>query len=82
MIGPFDYGAPAELFPLKGRHRFKLVSYKRFVSAAAAIRYAIEELEMDKLAGAVLEINEERFDDTGIRNLYASDDYPLERVQR
>ncbi|WP_295559481.1 hypothetical protein [uncultured Hyphomicrobium sp.] len=81
MTATFDYGAPAELFPSKGKgFRRKLVSYKRFVSAAAAIQYAIEELEAEKLAGAVLEVNEERFDDVAIRNLYASEDYPLKRI--
>ena len=80
MTETFDYGAPAELFPSKGNSfRFKIVSYKRFASAAAAIQYAIEELEADKLAGAVLEVNEERFDGVAIRNLYASDSYPLQR---
>lgn len=77
----FDFSAPAELFPAKGRgFRQKTVSYKRFSSAAAAIQYAIEELEPDKLVGAVLEVNEDRFDDAAIRNFYASPDYPFQRV--
>jgi hypothetical protein len=81
MTVSFDYSAPAELFPSRGRgFRHKMVSYKRFDSAAVAIRYAIEELEPDKLAGAVLEVNEDRYDDAAIRNLYASDFYPFERV--
>jgi len=80
MTDRFDYNAPAELFPSKGKgFRTKMVSYKRFDSAAVAIRYAIEELGADKLTGAVLEVDEERYDDAGIRNLYASDLYPLER---
>jgi hypothetical protein len=81
MTEIFDYAAPAELFPSKGKgFRRKMVSYKRFDSAAMAIQYAIEELEPDKLAGAVLEVNEERYDDIAIRNLYGSDQYPLQRV--
>jgi hypothetical protein len=80
MTTAFDYGAPAELFPARGRgFRAKTVSYKRFVNAAAAIRYAMEELDPAKLVGAVLEVNEERYDDDAIRNLYASELYPLER---
>jgi hypothetical protein len=57
------------------------VTYKRFDSASAAIRFAIEVLEPDELAGAVLEVNEERYDKDGIRTLYASGKYPLDRRQ-
>jgi hypothetical protein len=55
------------------------VSYKRFDTAAEAIRYAIEELAPELLVGAYLEVEEERFDSVGIRNLYASAAYPLPR---
>jgi len=80
-MSAFDFSAPAELFPSKGKGlRRRVVSYKRFDTAAVAIRYAIEELEPDKLAGAVLEVNEDRYDDAAIRHLYVSDDYPLKRV--
>ena len=81
MTDTFDYCAPAELFPSKGTgFRRKMVSYRRFESAAVAIRYAIEELEPDKLVGAVLEIDEDRYDDVAIRTLYASDGYPFPRL--
>jgi hypothetical protein len=81
MTSSFDFEAPAELFPSKGKgFRRQMVSYKRFASAALAIQYAIEKLEPDKLAGAVLEVNEDRYDDVAIRNLYASDGYPLQRA--
>lgn len=81
MIDTFNYSAPAELFPSKSRgFRRNMVSYRRFESAAVAIRYAIEELEPDKLIGAVLEIDEDRYDDVAIRNLYAGDGYPLPRL--
>lgn len=77
----FDFTAPAELFPSKGKGpRRKAVSYKRFDTAAIAIRYAIEELDPDNLSGAVLEVDEDRYDDVAIRNLYASADYPLKRT--
>lgn len=77
----FDFSAPAELFPSRGKgFRRNMVSYKRFDTAAIAIRYAIEELEPEKLIGAVLEVNEDRYDDIAIRTLYSRDDYPLQRV--
>jgi hypothetical protein len=77
---PFDYAIEAELFSTSSRrsasHSFR---YKRFVQAAEAIRFAIEELPPAALIGAYLEIDEERFDCHGIRRLYESDDYPLAR---
>ena len=50
----FDYSAPAELFlakPMKGSR----TKYRRFATAAEAIRYAVEDLrnisELSRLAG-------------------------------
>lgn len=77
----FDFSVPAELFPARGRGmgRRQSVTYKKFDTAADAIRYAVEELEPTLLAGAILEVDEERFDGTAIRDLYAREDYPLAR---
>ena len=76
----FDYGTEAELFPSKARkskpHCF---GYKRFDRAAEAIRFAIEELPPALLVGAYLEVDEERYNDRAIRQLYESVDYPLTR---
>jgi Arc/MetJ-type ribon-helix-helix transcriptional regulator len=76
----FDYSAEAELFPLI-RRKFTRgpVGYKRFTSAAEAIRFAVEELPPDLLSGAYLEVDEDRFDANEIRQLYESDTYPLGR---
>jgi len=79
-MATFDYSTQAELFPTRGRksqrHSF---GYKRFARAADAIRFAIEELPPALLVGAFLEVDEERFNDQGIRQLYESADYPLTR---
>jgi hypothetical protein len=76
----FDYSAPAELFPGRAHNgRSGPVGYRRFGSAADAIRFAIEDLRAEFLAGAYLEVDEERFDRHGIRLLYESADYPLAR---
>jgi hypothetical protein len=76
----FDFTAPAELFAVRGRgSRPQPISYRRFESAAEAIRYAIEELSSDRLNGAVMEVREERFSGLQIRSLYESECYPLAR---
>jgi hypothetical protein len=74
----FDYRAEAELFP-NGNRKPKRIGYRRFTHAADAIRFAIEELPPEFLRGALLEVDEERYDGDGIRRLYESVDYPFTR---
>ena len=76
----FNYSAEAELFPLIRRKFTKgPVGYRRFTSAAEAIRFAIEELPPALLPDARLEVDETIFDCAGIRRLYESNEYPLAR---
>lgn len=80
--GVFDYGSEAELFPTNNRkYKRAAFGYRRFSRAAEAIRFAIEQLPSEALAGAYLEVHEQRFDRHGIRQLYDSDAYPLARRQ-
>lgn len=77
-----NYLTAAELFPSR-RVSFKgAVGYRRFDSAAMAIKFAIEEMPGELLLGAFLEVGDERFDSSAIRELYESDDYPLIRDRR
>ena len=77
---PFDYGIPAELFmgKRKGGPRQPL-KYRRFATAAEAIRFAVEELPAVRALGAWMQVGDERFDGDDIQRLYESDDFPLQR---
>jgi hypothetical protein len=73
---PIDYRAPAELFlakPMKGSRS----KYRRFSTAAGALRYAVEDLRIPKAFGAWLQVGDERFSSSEIQRLYEGDDYPL-----
>jgi len=78
----FDFGVEAELFPTRGRKSKRAAfGYRRFARASEAVRFAIEQLPSDALAGAYLEVQERRFDRNGIRQLYDSEAYPFPRRQ-
>src|ERR1700733_14993304 len=79
-MADFDYNASAELYSTRRRMpRRQPLGYRGFAQAAAAIRFAIEDIEPELLLCAYLEVGEERFDSGGIRQLYDSAEYPLAR---
>ncbi len=79
-IMKFDYDAPVELFMQrrKGRKRQPLV-YRRFASAAEAVRFAVEEFPAMRTLEAWLQVGDERFDSDDIQRLYDNEEYPLPR---
>ncbi|MGD9920247.1 MAG: hypothetical protein AB7V13_02215 [Pseudorhodoplanes sp.] len=79
-LSGFDFKAPAELYPSRSRRVRGPFSYKRFNTAADAIRFAVEEMPGGALLGATLEVNEARFTEAEIRVLYESPAFPLKRT--
>lgn len=79
----FKYGTAAELFPAPIRKKKRAgFAYRRFDTAAAAVKFAVEELPADSLNGAYLQVENARFDQAGIRSLYFSAEFPLPRKPR
>lgn len=78
-MAKFDFSAPADLFPARSKVGHRPVGYRRFDTAAQAIRYAVEEMPKEFLDGTVLEVDSERLKGDEIRGLYSSEDYPLAR---
>ena len=79
-LAGFDYTAPAELFLSRSKKIRGPGGYKRFDSAAEALRFAIETAPASALLGAYLEVEEARFGQQEIRYLYEGPAYPLKRA--
>ena len=79
-LNGFDYGAAAELFMSRSRRAKGRPKYKRFDTAAQAVRFVVEELPAVVLPGAYLLVAEARFGVEEIRSLYESAGYPLTRA--
>jgi hypothetical protein len=77
----FDYNRPAAVFMESPTGRGRPLGYRRFWSAAEAIRFAVEKLPVTGMQ-VFLEIGQERYRNVAIRQLYDSPDYPLPRRGR
>ncbi len=79
-MNTFSYSTSAELFPAAVRKKRRgAFTYRRFETAADAIRFAMEELPKETLTGTYMQVDEARFDHSGIRSLYQSESFPLPR---
>jgi hypothetical protein len=74
---PFDYGAPAGVFTHMRQGRRGGAKYRRFDTAAEAIRYAVEELPAPLLPTITMEVGEETLDHLQILKLYEDPRFPL-----
>jgi hypothetical protein len=76
----FDYAASAELFMPKGKPSARRSpGYRRFATAAEAIRFAVEEFPAVCTLGAWMKVGDERFNGDEIRRLYEAASYPRRR---
>lgn len=82
MNTDLDWSEPAELYVSVATFRLRNDRYKRFSTAAEAIRFAVEELPAAALRGTALECGDTRFEGDQIRALYNAQDFPLQRAKR
>ena len=73
----FDYNRTAAVFLERPTGMGRPQGYRRFWTAAEAIRFAVEEFPTG--LKVCLEVGEERYSNPAIRQLYDSPDYPLPR---
>jgi hypothetical protein len=72
------YLSEAELFAVQRFGRKRNLFYRRFDTAAEAMRFAVEDLPSDA-SNLVLETEYARLDAASIAALYAAADFPLAR---
>ncbi|MBB3660110.1 hypothetical protein FHX15_005379 [Rhizobium sp. BK650] len=75
----FDYTCGAGLYAGKAIRGSRGPRYRRFETAAEALRFAVEDMADIQQRGSLPEVDEARFDYNHIRALYDAPDYPLLR---
>jgi hypothetical protein len=79
----FKYASPGELFYPRAStfHKRPGLNYRRFATAAEALRFAIEGIPAPILHGCFIEVEGERYHAGQMRELYDSSNYPLARLR-
>lgn len=72
----FDYNAPAGLFTQSRHGRRSAAKYRRFGTAAEAIRYAMEEVPATLLPTITMEVGDETLDHRDVSRLYEDAGFP------
>lgn len=80
-MSSMNWATPADLYS-GAALRPRGSRYKRFPSAAEAVRFAVEELSPTALRSTAIESDDKRHEGGAIRTLYYSEDYPLRRQSR
>jgi hypothetical protein len=79
----FNYRSPGEIYSRSTlRMKPSGLSYRRFGTAAEAIRFAMEALPSTALDGCILETDGKRLSGPEVRELYLSQHYPLRRNKK
>ena len=63
----------------EGNRAARSPRYRRFATAAEAIRFAVEEMPALRTLGACMQVGDEHFDRDDICRLYESSEYQLRR---
>src|SRR5437870_13064439 len=78
VMAAFSYKTSAELFPAAIRKKKRAgFAYRRFDTAAEAVRLGIEDLRADWWNGAYWQVEEARSDQTGIGSWYDGAEFRL-----
>lgn len=78
-VAEFNYMTGAGLYVGRRSRGSSGPRYKRFETAAEAVRFAIEDMPGSQLRDSMLEVDESQFDDRQIRMLYDAPGYPFSR---
>lgn len=79
----FDYQRPGELYSRRNlATKPSGLAYRRFDTAAEAIRFAMEVLPSAALGGCIMESDGKRLGVQEVRALYLSGRYPLRRNEQ
>ena len=68
--------------PKRKRGARQPLSFRRFATAAEAIRFAVQELPAVRTLGPWMQVGDERFNSDDILRLYESTGYPRRRRVR